>query len=375
MKWFGRRTRQANLRLPVFDERGGAFAALRNRRILIYWPHGLGDFVHFSYVAPLLNPTNRYYLTRFGDDFVHLYDEGEIVTPMYSGQAAIGDGSLFGARHFGLDFRRLRNREEGLFVPEPLFDRIREANIDAVLYTDYPEHAGGTRYPYHTKARSLARDLVSAERLQTFDLSRPLASSLRFDAPAENRRAVETRLRTFVTREQRLYLIAPGGHTNAAKTWNFSYVLELAAALRARDPLARVLLIDERRSSAMDVPDAPTTTADLFGDTQIPFAHILTTIIRAAHAFIGVPSGPLHTALAIGGRPIVGIWLAHYPDWYDEPCASAIALVGPELYRKRLDRRAASLDRPPSLTHNIVPFRDGVPNAADVLAALDALSS
>jgi len=125
----------------------------------------------------------------------------------------------------------------------------------------------------------------------------------------------------------------------------------------------------------MNIPDAPTTTADLFGDTQVPFAHILITIIRAAHAFIGVPSGPLHTALAIGGRPIVGIWLAHYPDWYDEPCASAVALVGPELYRKRLDRRAASLDRPPSLTHNIVPFRDGVPNAADVLAALDALSS
>ncbi len=374
MKWFGRRTREANLRLPVFDERDGAFAALRNRRVLIYWPHGLGDFVHFSYVAPLLDPTNRYYLTRFGDDFVHLYDEGEIVTPIYSGEAAIGDGSAFGARHFGLDFRRLRNREESLIVPEPLFGRIREANIDAMLYTDYPEHAGGTRYPYHTKARSLARDLVSAERLQTFDLSRPLASSLRFDAPTENRRAVETRLRTFVTREQRLYLIAPGGHTNAAKTWNSSHVLELAAALRARDPLARILLIDERRSPGMNVPDAPTTTADLFGDTQIPFAHILTTIIRAAHAFIGVPSGPLHTALAIGGRPIVGIWLAHYPAWYDEPCVDAVALVGPELYRKRLDRRAASLDRPPSLTHHIVPFRHGVPNAADVLAALDALS-
>lgn len=375
MKWLGRRTREANLRLPVFDERGGAFASLRNHRILIYWPHGLGDFIHFSYVVPLLDPSNRYYLTRFGDDFVHLYDEGEIVAPMYSGQAAIGDGSTFGARHLGLDFRRLRNREEGLVVPQPLLDRIREAGIDAMLYTDYPEHAGGTRYPYHTKARSLARDLVSPERLQTFDLSRPLASSLRFDAPAENRRAIETRLRAFVAPSEHLYLIAPGGHTNAAKTWNFSHVLELAAALRARDPLARILLIDERRSPETNIPHAPTTTADLLGDTQIPFAHILTTIIRAAHAFIGVPSGPLHTALAIGGRPIVGIWLAHYPDWYDEPCASTVALVGPELYRKRLDRRAASLDRPPSLAHHIVPFRNHVPNAADVLAALDALSS
>ncbi len=375
MKWLAARTRKANLRLPVFDERGGAFAALRNRRILIYWPHGLGDFVHFGYVAPLLDPSNRYYLTRFGDDFVHLYDEGEIVTPMYSGEAAIGDGSAFGARHFGLDFRHLRNREEGLVVPEPLLGRIREANIDAMLYTDYPEHAGGTRYPYHTKARALARDLVSAERLQTFDLSRPLASSLRFDAPAENKHAIETRLRAFVAPSEHLYLIAPGGHTNAAKTWNFSRVLELAAALRARDPLARVLLIDERRSPAMNVPDAPPTTADLFGDAQIPFAHILTTIIRAAYAFIGVPSGPLHTALAIGGRPIVGIWLAHYPDWYDEPCASAVALVGPELYRKRLDRRAASLDRPPSLAHKIVPFRERIPNAMDALEALDSLSS
>ncbi|MHB8147490.1 MAG: glycosyltransferase family 9 protein [Vulcanimicrobiaceae bacterium] len=374
MTLFGRRTTSPpNLRLPVFDERGGAFAALRNRRVLIYWPHGFGDFVHLSYVVPMLEPSNQYYLTRFGDDFVHLYDEGSIVTPMFSGERSIGDGSAYGARHFGLDFRRLRNREEALYVPEPLLGRMRDERVDAMLYTDYPEHAGGTAYPYHTKARALAGALVASARLGTFDLSRPLRSSLGFDAPDEPRTAVLSRLRSFVEPGRPLYAIAPGGHTNAAKTLAAREVVELAGLLRKRDARARIITIDERPSLALGATDNLVTTADLFGDLDVPFAHVLTTVIRASHAFIGVPSGPLHAALAIGERPIVGIWLAHFPDWYDEPCASAVALAGPELYRKRLDRRPASQRRPAALEHRIVAFRERAPRAKDVLEALESL--
>ena len=255
-------------------------------------------------------------------------------------------------------------------MPEPLLERIRAARIDAMLYTDYPEHAGGTPYPYHTKARALARDLVAPARLGTYDLSLPLPSSLRFDAPPASRAAVLSRLRSFVEPGGQLYAIAPGGHTNAAKTWAAREVVELAGLLRKRDARARIIAIDERSSRAFGAIDALVTTADLFGDIDVPFAHVLTTLIRASHAFIGVPSGPLHAALAIGGRPVVGIWLAHFPDWYDEPCSSAVALVGPELYRKRLDHRPASQQRPAALEHRIIAFRDRVPRAADVLDAL-----
>ena len=52
----------------------GRFAALRDKRVLIYWPHGLGDWVHFGAVAPLLEPSNVYAITRFGDDYVALFE-------------------------------------------------------------------------------------------------------------------------------------------------------------------------------------------------------------------------------------------------------------------------------------------------------------
>ena len=41
--------------VPAIREDRGRFAALRNARVLIYWPHGLGDWVHFGGVAPLLD--------------------------------------------------------------------------------------------------------------------------------------------------------------------------------------------------------------------------------------------------------------------------------------------------------------------------------
>ena len=37
----------------------GRFAALRDARVLIYWPHGLGDWVHFGAIAPLLEAIER----------------------------------------------------------------------------------------------------------------------------------------------------------------------------------------------------------------------------------------------------------------------------------------------------------------------------
>ena len=45
------------LEMPVYSDDGRAFGAVTNRRVLIYWPHGFGDFVHLSFVVPLLDPS------------------------------------------------------------------------------------------------------------------------------------------------------------------------------------------------------------------------------------------------------------------------------------------------------------------------------
>lgn len=346
------------MRLPVYDERKGAFARLRGRRVLIYWPHGLGDFVHFGHVLPLLEPSNEYFITRYGDDFVHLYDGAEAIAPLYSGVKNIGDGSAQSDRHLGIDVRRIRNREEKVMSAEPLRSRIVEAGIDAILYTDYPECEGRTRFPFHTKARALARDLVLPERLAQFDLNVSLPSALRFYVPPDVAARIERRIREIAAAGERLYLLSPGGHTNVEKTWPKEDVDAFVALLNDRDPTARAFVIDERN------------VAERFGDLDLSFSHVLVTLLRAAHAFVGVPSGPLHAAIALGASPVIGIWLSRYPDWYDEPHSNVIHLVGPIPYKKSYERRPGTTSLPPVLAHRIIPFRDRAPTPAEILSAI-----
>jgi hypothetical protein len=362
----------------VLGEKNGAFAAVRNSRVLIYWPHGFGDFVHLSYVLRLLDPSNEYFITRFGDDFVHLYDEGERVTPMYSGQSSIGNGSAFGVPpHFGLDMDEIENKVERIEVPEPLRSRMRDAKIDVMLFSRYPEMTGRTPYPYHTKARFLASNLVDPARLSQFDLSKPLQSSLAFRAPTPSVHRIEERLRDAVAPGEHLYMISPGGHTQPRKIFAEEEVIAFAREIRRRDPRARVITVDERTSPEIGRERglAPTTT-DLFADLGVPFAHVLVTLVRASHAYVGVASGPLHTALSIGERPIVGIWLGHWPEYYDEPSPAAVHLVGPLVYREKLDRRIGARTKAVAgvLRYDIVPFKKRAPNALDVIEALESIT-
>jgi hypothetical protein len=347
--------------MPVYDERKHAFSGVRNERVLIYWPHGFGDFVHFGYVAPLLEPTNEYFITRFGDDFVHLYDGARGIAPVESGVRATGDGSAQSARHLGIDWKRIRNRPADVLFPQPLASRIETAKITTLLYTDYPEVDGRQAFPFQTKARSLIRRLVAPERLKTIDMTKTLQNAVAFDAPAESRVRVEARLRDFVAAGERLYLVAPGGHTSPGKIWPRENVERFARALPSFDSRARFLLLDE-----------PSLRAG-FADLDVPFAHLLVTLLAHAHAVVGVPAGPLHAALAIRRSAVVGIWLAHHPDWYDEPYRDALHLTGPLVERKRFSSRKATRTSPPQVRARTIAFPLHPPDADDVLAALELL--
>lgn len=365
------------IELPVYSDDGRRFGSVANRRVLIYWPHGFGDFVHFSFVVPLLEPTNEYYLTRFGDDFVHLYDEGERVLPMFSGTRALGNGSALGARtHLGLDLDHPPDGLTALDVPEPLRSRIVEHAIDAVLVCRYPEMTGRTPYPWHTKARYLASRIVAPAGFAAADLSQPLQSSLAFRAPAETAVRIEARLREWVEPGAHCYVLSAGGHTQVDKIWPEREIVAFAREVHARDPRARVVTVDERTSDAIGRERglAPTTT-DLFGDLDLPFAHVVVTLVRAAYAYVGVASGPLHCAIAMGGRPTVGIWLAHWPEYYDEPSSETIHLVGPAVYRKGLDRRLGARTKASAgvLPYRIEAFVTRAPSSTDALDALQQL--
>ncbi len=97
----------------------GSFKDLKNQNILIYWPHGFGDQIFLSYIIPLFEPSNRYFITRFGDDNVYIHDGNNYITPITTGfnSTHCGDGKKYGCRHFGLTYEEVDGRNKTLDLP------------------------------------------------------------------------------------------------------------------------------------------------------------------------------------------------------------------------------------------------------------------
>lgn len=347
------------------------FAELRGARVLIYWPHGLGDWVHFSAIAPLLEQTNAYAITRFGDDYVSVMEGNRFFTPLLSGVRGPSDGAERGAAHFGLTLRECNGRRVSLALPSPLDEELAGFEPEALLWTDYPETEGRTAYPFHTKARNLARLLVRRERLQGFDLSRPLSSTIDFSVSDDVRRRVDERLARFAPPGSRIALVSRAGVTAARKNWgDGSEFVEVAATLAQRDPRWRFISMDEEKPHP-----AVAGFRALFGEVDEPFARVLKALLARIDLTIAVPAGPLHVAMSRAGIPIVGLWLAHHPDWYDEPNPNAVHLVGRYVRDRGFDRRPATVTKPQSLAHRIEYLDTLHVPAAAVLAAVDGLIS
>ncbi len=339
----------ATLRARAMREDRGRFAALRDERVLIYWPHGLGDWVHLGAVLPLLEASNAYAITRFGNDYVSVMEGNALVRALPSGTLAPGDGSEIGAPHLGLSLRRCDGRVATLELAPPLDESVTDFAPGVVLWTDYPETEGRTAYPFHTKARNLARLLVRPERLAAFDLSSPLANSIAFDAPAAACRMVDERLAVFAPRGTRLGVISRAGVTASRKNWgDGSEAREFVAAMRAISPRWRFVSMDDEA-----LGEGVAGFRELFGAAAEPFARLYKALVARAGLFVGIPAGPLHLTMARGGVPTIGLWLAHHPDWYDEPNPNAIHLVGRYVRERGFDRRPATTTKPPSLAHRL----------------------
>ncbi len=338
----------AFVRVRAMREDRGRFAALHGERVLIYWPHGLGDWVHFGVVAPLLEPSNTYAITRFGDDYVSLI-EGSPVQALFSGTRAPNDGAERGARHLGMTLKECDGRSVDLTLPAPLDDAVTRFAPDVALWTDYPETEGSTAYPFHTKARNLAHLLIGSERLASLDLSRPLLNAIDFSAPAATARLVDERLARFAPPGTRLGVISRTGVTASRKNWgDGSEARAFVAAMRRESPRWRFISMEDE-----DLGEGVAGFRALFGEVDEPFARLFKAIAQRIDLFVGIPAGPLHFTLACGGVPTIGLWLAHHPDWYDEPNGDAIHLIGSYVRDRGFDRRPATATKPPALRHRL----------------------
>jgi hypothetical protein len=327
----------------------GRFAGVRDSRVLIYWPHGLGDWTHFGGVGPLLEPSNTYAIVRFGDDYSSVMEGNPLFTTISSGVRAPSDGAGFGGVHLGVELRRLGGGSVNLALPWPLATAVREFAPDVLLWTDYPETEGRSAYPFHTKARNLARLLVSKERLASRDLSKPLANSILFSAPLRTQQRLDERLATFSSPGTPLCVLSRAGITAARKNWgDGAQARSFIEAMRRANPRWRFISMDDEK-----LAEGVAGFRELFADLDEPFARLYKALAARTALFVGVPAGPLHVTMARGGIPVVGLWLAHHPDWYDEPNSSAVHLVGRHVRDRGFDRRVATTTKPSTLQHRL----------------------
>jgi hypothetical protein len=342
------------------------FARLRNERAVLYWPHGLGDWVHLGVLAPLLEPSNRYAVTRAGDDYVAMLDGQQMLQPLYGGSLAPSDRLDGEPAHWGLRQSALRGSAVAATLAHDFAPVLRAFDPTALLWTDYPETEGRSAFPYHTKIRNLARLLVEPKRLATFDLSQPLANALEFTVPAAVQRAIDQRIATFAPPGTRIAILSRAGVTAPRKNWDVAQARQFAAGLRAYDSRWRLLSMDG------DDFEATADFRAVFGDLQIPFATAFKAVLQRSELLAGVPAGPLHVAMSSNALAVVGIWRAHHPDWYDEPNARAIHVVGSIVRERKFHLRPATTTKPASLQHRLT-YVDApeIPAEAVLAAAID----
>jgi len=236
-----------------------------------------------------------------------------------------------------------------LEAPAPLDEGVADFAPDVVLWTDYPETEGRTPYPFHTKARNLARLLVRPERLAGFDLSTPLRSAVDFDPSEATRRLVDQRLAELAPPGTSLCVVSRTGVTASRKNWgDGSEARSFVAAMRTMSPRWRFVSMDDE-----NLGDGAARFRELFAGVEEPFARLYKALAGRTSLFVGIPAGPLHLTMARGGVPTIGLWLAHHPDWYDEPNPDAIHLVGRYVRDRGFDRRPATTTKPPSLEHRL----------------------
>ena len=134
-------------RLPVYTHERGAFNGVRDAKVLIYFPHGLGDRAQFARVLPMLEPSNRYWMTRYGDDCIALVDRCTGAQPVYLGVNGTqnGDGAAFENRHFGLEYTRLDGSPRDVVLPDSLLEFCDASRSMRYSGRRSPRSAAGSR--------------------------------------------------------------------------------------------------------------------------------------------------------------------------------------------------------------------------------------
>ena len=382
-------------RVCVFRHDDERFKSLRNTNVLIYWPHGVGDFVFLGYILPFLEPTNRYWVTRFSDDMLSVMEGCESIIPVYTGLITVRNGRFNGRQHFGLKYDELHGGEENLKLPLSFHKMLLENRIDTFFWTNFLETYGHSDYPFHSKARNLIRNMIPDTVSCPTRLGSPLPNCISLKVDPWLQRWVESRLATFAGFGRRkLCLVGRNGRTNLDKNWGHKWredmpdgkqiegeeCRDFMRLMLRKDPNWMFLSMEDRRfegEHTLKSKDLHSFTyAELFGcgaGPRLPFGLVMKALINIADLAVGVPAGMLFLCLLRHDLPTIGVWIAHHPSWYHEPGQSAIHVISRNISDRNLDQRPGSFEDREGLHFNLLKVDSRIVSGEQVLNAVEKL--
>jgi hypothetical protein len=383
--------------LKVVSHDRGGFRGLTGENVLVYFPHGFGDWVHFSHVLPYLEPSNRYWMTRFGDDNSSVMAGSRVDEPILLGvkSAHNEDGGLLSNQHFGMDYHEIDGSQRRLSLPLSVYNACAENDITTALFTCFPETWGALEAPFHTKARGLLQHLVTESAVANIPLGSPLKSCISFDIPSLVTKSVEAKLQNYTGfGERKLCIVGRTGYTSTGKNWGHLWreeedgrslpegeeCREFMRLMLRKDPQWTFLVMEDRLWDGNDTMRSDElhcySYAELFGtpdDPAIPFGYVMRALANLASLAIGVPAGSQHLCMVKQDLPCVGLWIEHYPSWYDEPKEASIHILSKHLRETRCDTRPGSFTESGDLKYRAMPIDTRRIYGEQALAAVEQL--
>lgn len=315
-------------------------ATLNGERILVYFPHGLGDWVMFNSIVQFLSKNNEVFLTCFGDDYVSI-QEGSIIKPAYSGinNPHTEDGSVFSKLHF--------NFKGEMELTSGLSDFCSKNNASYFYYEAFYE--GSLERPFHSKARGLLRSISSLmTENEKQSLKTKLPNLLNPSADPFVTNFVSSRLSSYTnyTYDSKLILISRYGLTSTGKNWghlfrNDKYINEgdearefVDLCLKKNSKSFFITMESEGVVGTHSLVDHSKNTFsyhELFGSSKehrfLPFAIVLKSLLSMASLHVGVPTGTMGVASLYENLFCINLWIELFPSRYFEPKENEVNLI------------------------------------------------
>ena len=323
---------------PMYVVGEDQFKMLTNSKVLIYFPHGVGDWVFLSQILPYLDPSNEYFVTRIGDHNVSLFDGCEHATPIYSGIADTHASAELMGNTSHLNYNSSFHGRQELTMTDTMSNQIdRHGITHAAFLLGFPDPYLQKEAPWHSKARYNTYRYVNMGRKASnfFGDFHPTVNMTVHD---ETDSIIRPALQDFIG-DGKLCVICPSGFHNNRRDWgitnrdglhSYQEVRDFMNVMKENDPSWKFLLM-----SMFDKNDEPYLESDLLDcksysgliPNDLLFGHAIKSILNLASLAVSSDTGPLHIALCRRDLPVVGVWNTCLPWNYDEPRSGFVNVI------------------------------------------------